>query len=35
MILITLHSSRAFSGMPAVTANPGTGAGWRRRAMTN
>ena len=34
-ILITLRSSRAFSPRPAATANPGTGAGWPRRALTS
>ena len=35
MILITRHSSRVFSGMLAVMANPGTGARSPQRATTN
>ena len=33
--LITLRNSRAFSGTPAVTTSPGTGAGSPRRVTTN
>ena len=35
MILITLRSWHAFSGMPAVTLNPSSGAKLRRRATTS